>query len=290
MDVAIFGAGIAGLMTAISMRARGHQCHVYERSRQAQDAGMGFILVPEGIARLESFGVPLTGPSRGAALDHYYCRDATGEAVFEQAMPRGSRGIRRRDLTAALVRALGEEENLVYAELNDLEFDSQAQVTAAQFRTAAGNLQVKADLYIGADGVNSRARQAIYPDWPMIPDRVPELVGLVRCDKAVAWAGSALNKFHAAEGGIAMGILPVDEEHVVWYLQFDSVRHPMSSVALRGDGPARRAFVESLVGKWAHPIPSLLANTDFSHVHLWRPIETDLIPFFHRRNLALVGD
>lgn len=290
MDVAIFGAGIAGLMTAISLRARGHQCQVFERSLQAQDAGMGFILVPEGISRLESFGVSLTGPHGGTILEHYYCRDGTGRIVFKQAMPEGSRGIRRRDLIAAVIKVLGEEENLIYAELDELEFDRRFHVSAARFKSAAGTIHVKADLYIGAEGVNSRARQTIYPDWPTIPDRVPELVGLVRCDRAVAWAGSALNKFHATEGGIALGILPVDAQQVVWYLQFDSWRHPMSAAVLRGDVVARRSFVESLVGNWAHPIPSMLATTDFSRVHLWRPIETDLIPRFHQGNLALVGD
>ncbi|HVG89864.1 MAG TPA: NAD(P)/FAD-dependent oxidoreductase, partial [Alphaproteobacteria bacterium] len=223
-------------------------------------------------------------------LEHYYCRETSGRIVFEQAMPRGSRGIRRRDLTAALIKALGEEENLIYAELNELEFDSESRVAAARFKSAAGTIHVKADVYIGAEGVNSRARQAMYPDWPTIPDRVPELVGLVRCDRAVAWAGSALNKFHAPEGGIALGILPVDAEHVVWYLQFDSCRHPMSTAVLRGDAAARRSFTESLVGGWAHPIPSLLATTDFGRVHLWRPVESDLVPRFHRGNLALVGD
>lgn len=293
MDVAVFGAGIAGLMTAISMRTRGHRCHVFERSRQAQDAGMGFILVPEGISRLQSLGVRLSGTSSGSPLEHYYCRNSAGEIVFEQTMPAGSRGIRRRDLTAALLNALGEEESLVYAELNHLEFDRDLQVAAAHFRSAAGNVRIKADLFVGAEGVNSLAREAIYPDWPATPDRVPELVGLVRCDQAVAWAGSALNKFHAVEGGIALGILPVDTEHVVWYLQFDSVRHPIPPAALHGGSgrsAARRSFVESLVGTWAHPIPSLLATTDFNRVHLWRPIETDLIPCFHRANLALVGD
>src|SRR5262249_34580870 len=53
---------------------------------------------------------------------------------------------------------------------------------------------------------------------------------------------------------------------------------------------ARRKFVEKLVGTWAHPVPSLVANTDFARVHLWRPIDTDLIPRFHRENLVLVGD
>jgi len=45
MDVAIFGAGVAGLMTAIAMRAKGHRCRVYERHRRSHEAGMGFILV-----------------------------------------------------------------------------------------------------------------------------------------------------------------------------------------------------------------------------------------------------
>jgi 2-polyprenyl-6-methoxyphenol hydroxylase-like FAD-dependent oxidoreductase len=120
------------------------------------------------------------------------------------------------------------------------------------------------------------------------------VVGLVRCEKAVAWAEENLNKFHAEDGGIAFGVLPVDREHVVWYLQFDSIRFHMTRDFIDGYGhrgaEARRFFVESLVGGWAHPIPSLLAATDFSRVHVWRPIDTDLVPSFHRGNVALVGD
>lgn len=294
MEIAVFGAGIAGLMTAITLRRRGHKCHVYERSRQAQAAGMGFILVPEGIARLESFGVQLSGEVSGTALNRYLCRDAAGRIVFEQAMPAGARGIRRRDLTTALTRALGEEEILVFGELSNLEFREDFHVVEAELKTDARSSRIKADLYVGAEGVNSRARQALFPDWPTTPDRVPEMVGLVRCEKAVAWAEHNLNKFHADEGGIALGVLPVDAEHVVWYLQFDAMRYPMSRELIngygRGGAEARRIFVESLVGTWAYPIPSLLGITDFSRVHLWRPIDTDLVPCFHRGNVVLVGD
>jgi len=34
MEIAIFGAGIAGLMSAITLRAQGHRCQIYERMRQ----------------------------------------------------------------------------------------------------------------------------------------------------------------------------------------------------------------------------------------------------------------
>lgn len=294
MDVAIFGAGIAGLMTAITLRAQGHRCHVYERSRQAQDAGMGFILVPDAIARLEHFGVHLENDLGGTKLEGYSCRNAEGEIIFEQAMPRGSQGIRRRDLTASLIRALGDDDVLVYAELQALEFNQNLEVKAATCATGAGNFRVMADLYVGAEGVNSVARQSIFPDWPTMPDRIPEVVGMVRCDRAVEWAGNRLNKFHAGEGGIALGVLPVDSEHVVWYLQFDSERYPIPADVLISESDvrakARHDFVRKLVGGWSHPVPSLLSTTDFRRVHLWRPVDTDLVPQFHRENLVLVGD
>jgi 2-polyprenyl-6-methoxyphenol hydroxylase-like FAD-dependent oxidoreductase len=294
MDVAIFGAGIAGLMTAITMQAQGHRCRIYERSRQALDAGMGFILVPEGITCMKSFGVPLSGALGGTPLTSYFCRDASGQIIHEQKMPRGACGIRRRDLTTALGRGLPDGELPTFdAGLETLEFDEQQRVTRAFVNTGTDQVAIQADLYVSAEGIHSRARRALFPDWPGTQDRVEEIVGLVRCDKAVRWAGHTLNKFHADEGGIGLGILPVDAEHVVWYLQCDSLRFPLSPEAQNGNetaAEARRAFVQKLVGSWVHPIPSLVAQTDFSKVHLWRPIETELVPAFHRKNLVLVGD
>ena len=292
MEIAIFGAGIAGLMSAITLRAHGHQCRVYERSRQAQDAGMGFIVVPEAIEFLRGFGVTLDGV--GTLLERYYCRDSAGQVLHEQVIPVGARGILRRELITALTRGLNGDGTVVFASLKDLDFGGDDWVTSAEVSSSTGDERIHADVFVSAEGVNSRARQALFPDWPVMPDQVPEIVGMVRCAKAVAWAGPNLNKFHAEHGGVALGILPVDAEHVVWYLQFDSQRFPLSLEATWGSAPvaaeARRAFVERLVGAWAHPVPSLIAATDFLRVHLWRPVETELIPQFHRANLALAGD
>ncbi len=285
MDIAVFGAGAAGLMTAISLGAHGHRCRIYERSRQSHGAGMGFILLPQGIELMRSYGVKLTP----VPLRSYICRNSEGEILMEEAMPRGAGGIRRCDLIAALLEALPRRTTLTFgAELDRLEFDREGRVLKAHLASGAGPAAIQADLYVGADGVRSRARQALFPEWPALPASVMEVVGRVRCDRTIDWGRDNFNKFHAMSGGLAFGVLPVDAEHVVWYLQFDAGTYPPPREI---EGPeARRAFVRRLAGDWAFPIPSLIAETDFSHVHLWRPLDAELPPSFHRKNLVLVGD
>jgi len=85
MDVAIFGAGIAGLMSAITLQREATACHIYERRGKSQQMGMGFILVPGGIEQLRRFGVDVAG----VPTCHYYCRNEAGEVLYEETMPAG---------------------------------------------------------------------------------------------------------------------------------------------------------------------------------------------------------
>jgi len=288
MEIAIFGAGIAGLMSAITLHAQGHHCQIYERMRQGHETGMGFILMPDGIECLQSFGVSLTGENSGAPLQRYFCRSSSGQILYEQPLPAGTRSIRRRQLIDALMGALPPESTPLFdAELAGLDFDDAGKVTQARLNTGAG---VKADLYVSAEGIRSRARQALYPGWPAPQAQVLEIVGMVKCKSTVRWASNNFNKFHAVSGGIALGTLAVDSEHVIWYLQFDSQRFPLPPVDPGNFAETRKAFVSLLVGDWADPIPHLLSIADFSLTHLWRPVDSDLIPAFYRGNLVLVGD
>ncbi|HWG41041.1 MAG TPA: aminotransferase class I/II-fold pyridoxal phosphate-dependent enzyme [Candidatus Acidoferrales bacterium] len=287
MEIAIFGAGIAGLMSAITLRAQGHRCRIYERMRQGHETGMGFILMPDGIECLQSFGVGLAGENGGAPLQRYFCRSSNGQILYEQPLPAGTRSIRRQQLIDALMRVPAESTPLFDAELAALDFDDSGNVTQARLNTGA---TVKADLYVSAEGIRSHARHALFPGWHAIQAQVLETVGMVKCKSTVRWANNNFNKFHAVTGGIALGTLAVDSEHVIWYLQFDSQRFPQPAEDAINFAETREAFVTSLVGDWADPIPHLLSIADFSRTHLWRPLDTDLVPAFYRGNLVLVGD
>ena len=288
MEIAIFGAGIAGLMSAITLHAQGHHCQIYERMRQGHETGMGFILMPDGIECLQSFGVNLTGENSGASLQRYFCRSSSGQILYEQPLPAGTRSIRRRQLIDALMTALPADSAPRFdAELATFDFDDAGNVTQARLNTGA---IVKADLYVSAEGIRSRARHALFPAWPATQAQVLEIVGMVQCKKTVQWASNNFNKFHAVTGGIALGTLAVDSERLIWYLQFDSQRFPQPAEDAANFAEMRRKFVSSLVGDWAEPIPHLLSIADFSRTHLWRPLDTDLVSAFYRGNLVLVGD
>ncbi|HXA84779.1 MAG TPA: FAD-dependent monooxygenase, partial [Candidatus Dormibacteraeota bacterium] len=208
MDIAIFGAGIAGLMTAITLRAQGHRCKVYERTRQGHETGMGFILMPDGIDCLQSFGVKLSGENSGAPLQRYFCRSSAGQILYEQPLPPGTRSLRRRHLIDALMGALpADGAPLFDAELAGLDFDDAGNVLQARLNIGA---TLKADLYVSAEGIRSRARQALFPGWPAPQAQVLEIVGMVQCKNTVRWASNDFNKFHAVSGGIALGTLAVD--------------------------------------------------------------------------------
>lgn len=288
MDVAIFGAGIAGLMAGVTLRAQGHRCSIYERMLKGQETGMGFIMMPEGIRSLQSFGVKLSGEYSGVPLYRYCCLSSSGQVLYEQPLPPGTRSIRRRDLIGALMRALPADDTPTFdAELAGLDFDDAGKTTQARLHDGA---TVKADLYISAEGIRSRARQALFPNWPAPQAQVLEFVGLVRCKNTVQWTRNNFNKFHAVSGGIAFGILAVDAEHVIWYIQFDAKKYPPPPEDTADFAQARQQFVKNLVGEWAAPVPHLVSITDFSYTHLWRPLDTDLVPAFYRGNLVLVGD
>jgi aspartate/methionine/tyrosine aminotransferase/2-polyprenyl-6-methoxyphenol hydroxylase-like FAD-dependent oxidoreductase len=288
MEIAIFGAGIAGLMAGIALRKQGHRCRLYERLRQGQETGMGFILMPEGIDCMQGFGVKLAGEHGGAPLQRYCCRDSAGQLLYEQPLPAGARSYRRRDLIAALMLALAPDGSPLFdAELAGLDFDRSGNVSQACLNTGE---TVKADLYVSSEGIRSRARQALFPAWPAPQAQVLEIVGLVHCVSTVRWCNNNLNKLHATNGGIALGIMAVDAEHVVWYIQFDAEQFPPPSEDAEDFARARELFVKGLVNDWAAPVPHLLGITNFSRTHLWRPLDTDLVPAFYRGNLVLIGD
>lgn len=83
LDIAIAGAGVAGLSSAIMLARAGHRVRVYERFAQSQPIGSGLMIQPVGLAALERLGLRGESEARGARIAGIEGFTARGVTVFD---------------------------------------------------------------------------------------------------------------------------------------------------------------------------------------------------------------
>ena len=111
LDIAVVGAGPAGLAVATLLARAGHRVVVHERFDQAAPVGAGFMLQPTGLAVLDAMG--LTGEVEALAqpIERLFGREARrGRIVLDVgyaalSRPRRALGVHRATLFHVLPRA-----------------------------------------------------------------------------------------------------------------------------------------------------------------------------------------
>ncbi|QWF78996.1 FAD-dependent monooxygenase [Amycolatopsis sp. CA-230715] len=160
----VIGAGIGGLCAAIGLREAGWEVRVLERAERMGSVGAGIGLWPNALHALDELGVgerirPLVPPPgtgtmrdrRGRVLVHWDNRE------LHTALGKPLAGVHRADLLEALLGAL--PEGTVHTGIEVTGVTANGTV-----RSAGG--EAEADLVIGADGVRSVVRNALWPAHP----------------------------------------------------------------------------------------------------------------------------
>ena len=97
LDIAICGAGPAGLTAALYALRLGHRPAIFERFEAAKPIGSGIILQPTGQAVLQDLGLLESICALGTPIDRLSGADArSGRTVLDvryDALPRGGRGL-----------------------------------------------------------------------------------------------------------------------------------------------------------------------------------------------------
>jgi salicylate hydroxylase len=281
--IAILGAGMGGLIAHIALKKQGFFSRIYEKQCEIRPEGMGFILLAEGLANLQELDIASTTDSLGIPLQEYCQYSPQGRSATTELMPKGAVGVLRKNLLLALRRQVQAEAIEFECGLAGFVLNAAGQIDRAILSTGS---ELQADLYVAADGIYSQARQFLFKNWPVKETAVHEIVGLATGREWVAWAEQRFHKFIDPSGGLAFGCIPVSEDQVVWFMQFDRHRYRLATQ----DCQSLRWFAQELIGHWAKPIPQILKATDFNRIHLWRPIDMDLVPSFYGSSLVLVGD
>lgn len=282
MRFVVLGAGIGGLACGIALRRAGFHVEIYERARAADRTGLGFIVMNNGLTALDRLGLGESARRLGCPIRRATIRDPRGDLVTEEEVPEAL-AMRRADLLELLAAALPPDVVRRGMAFSSFDAGDDGMVRAACF---SDGTFAEGDVFIGADGVRSRARRALYPDAEINPVRIKELVNVCHAPEIATALGGGFLKLIDPTCGLAVGVVPCGYGRVVWFIQYDS---ELRDIYDRSTG-AKTAFAYETAGDWPDPIPTLMAATDFSHGHIWRTTDMDMLPSYYRGNAVLIGD
>ncbi len=278
----ILGGVIAGLATAIQLINAGKKVELYEKSAKNQSQGHAFILMPNGLDALKRIGVKDAVLRLAHPIDNFQLHNPEGDLENQQKLP-GALGIRRGVLVNILTNAL--PANFIQYEkgFSHFEKDLNGVIEKAVF---SDGTKCSGTVFIGADGIWSKARKTVYSDFSLSPVRIREIVSVIKAPELVKEYAGTFIKVIRKSGGMAVGMLPCDDTHLVWFIQYDSQHPHLLDIPLKEQ--KQRLF--QLTRNWCHPIPRLIEKTDFQKAYTWHTTDMNPIPSFHRKNLVLIGD
>ncbi len=276
MLVAVAGGGIAGLTAAIALARRGFSVSLFERAAQLEEIGAGIQLSPNAMAVLERLGVTRALEGRLSEPAALVIRSA-GSGSIIAGLPLGKTArerygapyctLHRADLQNALAETARRDPSISFHLRAEV---SEVRSAEAGIVFSAGGLGRKANVLVGADGINSRVRTGYFGHpgpkpigrnaWRGVAPAA-SVANIAPLDVTGLWLGAGAHLVHyPVRNGEALNVVVIAKE--------DQAPPPLTHF-----GRAARRIIES-VGEWT-PWPLL-------HVDAARP--------WTRGRVALVGD
>jgi 2-polyprenyl-6-methoxyphenol hydroxylase-like FAD-dependent oxidoreductase len=153
--VEIVGAGFGGLVAAISLAERGWSTRVHERRSSLRGEGYG-IAIHDNMARIfAAFGLLDRVLAGGAKIDRRDSVDTKGNVILSRETRRSPYRIDRQHIIALLAKRAGTAGA-------EICFNSEVKRAAADGSIAlADGRELRADLVVVADGINSSIRDSL---------------------------------------------------------------------------------------------------------------------------------
>ncbi len=175
MKIVIIGGGIGGLTTALSLYKAGFEVKVFESVKEIKPLGVGINTLPHSVRVLTNLGLQEKIAKNAIETSDLVYFNKFGQQFWTE--PRGRfagykwpqfsvhRGVLQMLLFDEVVSTLGKDAILKNHHLS--HFEQTDEEVIAHFIDKDTNekiLEERADILIGADGINSVVRQQLYPN------------------------------------------------------------------------------------------------------------------------------
>lgn len=284
LNALVIGGGIGGMATAISLRKKNIDVDLVELDPQWQATGAGLTISGPTLRTFAALGILDEVKRHGYCSHGVRLCDADGKLLAElPTIPMGEAGIPdtggilRPVLAkilskAVLASGVGVRLGVTFTTIEQDKNGVDVTFTDGRHR--------RYDLVIGADGLNSKVRQAVFPELPS-----PAFSGQ-GCWRAVVPRPPEIERPSLFMGAhIKAGVNPVSEREMYLFLTMDMPDNPHIDPLT---WPARLA---QELAEFGGPIGMVRDNFGPASRILYRPLETLLITTpWHRGRVVLLGD
>lgn len=282
--ILIIGGGIAGMSTAIQLRKLGAQVDLVELDPHWRVYGAGITLSGPTLRAFTEIGVIDAIMERGWCADGADICSAGGQKIGELPTPRtgrpdvpGGGGILRPMLARILRHHTLASGTSVRCGTTFASLDADGEQVLATFTDGR---QERYDLVIGADGLQSKVREAVFPgapkpqytgqgSWRAVVPRPPEIT------RATMFMGP----------NIKAGVNPVSKDEMYLF-----VTEPRASAEFI-DESRWPDTLRDLLAPFGGPVGVIRDGLNAQSRIIYRPFFGLLMPpAWHRGRIVLMGD
>lgn len=170
MKINIIGAGIGGLTAAIALEKKGHQVELYDAAAALRPIGAGIIMASNAMQIARRLGFADEIAQAGNVLDHFGVADHQGRPLqmmdiqaIRAKFGEPSVAIHRGQLQQVLLQQLPNTPIHVNKRLESIQQVPGGKVLAF----FEDGRQAESYVLIGADGLRSATRKAIFGEKPL---------------------------------------------------------------------------------------------------------------------------
>jgi len=287
MEIAILGAGVAGVATAIALKQRGHAVRVYERRLSQSNLGAGVVLWPNASFVLAELGLLPDIAAVGGRLLTMKRFSDSGEHIgqlniteLDRRMGFPSYSILRRDLQRILLARACEFDIPIYHGKRALDIKSENSSYATVYFDDGDSAQ--AELVIGADGrMNSCARRYVLGNNIPVFQGVVSWVGTMEARSDLMKEIAALDYWGV---GKRFGIVAVNQSTLYW----------AGSIAASAPSTARNANPKTDITahffNWPAIIRYVIEQSEHHRICKVDLYDHDAVEIWHRERVLMIGD
>ncbi len=282
MKVVIIGGGIAGLTLGILLRRKNIDVVVNEKSIGIEGRGHAFLMSADGYSIIKDFFPDANVPLLSKKVNQFSLKKIDEEELIKIQLE-GWYCMKRSSLISFFYSLLDSNTLKQGRVFSHFIFENEKAV-AAVFEN--GDIEY-GDIFIGADGSNSKVRDTLFGKVNFSNIDVKEIVGISSKSSIANQQAAVFQKYQSKEKGLAFGFIPVSADEVVWFMQYDAT----FSDGHEDTSPEQlRLFCKEMLKDFPSEVTEILDANNFSKTYVWNTRDFDVLPAFHKNNIALIGD